>query len=239
MKQGTCRREYRLRLHEAVDRLLDGPDWGDVDKWVRQVLVDLGLFVRVAAPALDYEVGRIISGVGRHHGHFPSNLSWEGAELSVSTRDAKAWIAAGDAARAEVPPSEIQQEALAALFYPIANISLHHWLADLADALDALRFGEVRPPLEPSDRGLWGAGKGLSAWDQRLQALCWIEFQVAAGKVNTITAAHKIVARQLGPRAHTIKAWRRSAEKELGRAVVREKLELVRRMANVFVTSTG
>jgi hypothetical protein len=81
-----------------------------------------------------------------------------------------------------------------------------------------------------SDRGIWGAGKGLSAWHQRLQALCWIEFQVAAGKVNAMVDAYEIVARELGPRPLTIKAWRRSAEKELGRAVVCEKLDVVRRM---------
>lgn len=183
-KQGTYRREYRNRLHEAVDRILDGPDWGDVDKWARQVLVDLGLFVRVATPAFDYEVGRIISGVERRQGHFPSNLSWEGAEINVTRQRAQEWIAAGDIARGERPSSEVQQQALAAVLRPIAKVSCHTWLHDLAEALDALRFGEVTPPLNHSNRGLCGDGKGMSAWQQRLEALRWIEFRVAAGKVK-------------------------------------------------------
>ena len=226
----ASRRDERRRLIEAVDRILNGPDDEDVDQWVRQVLVDLGLIVRAAEPALDYEVGRVIFGIERRHGYFPSNLSWEGAELSGSRQQAEAWIAKGHAARASRPSSEVQQQALAALLRPIANASCHTWLHELAEALDALRFGEVTPPLNPSDRGLWGDGKGMSAWQQRLEALRWIEFQVAAGKVNTKDDAREIVARELGPRFHTIKAWRRSAEEVLGRAVVCEELRLARRM---------
>jgi hypothetical protein len=74
-KRQVRRHEERRRLHEAVDRMLNGPYDKDVDKWARQVLVDLGLLVRAAAPALDYEVGRVISGVDRRRGDFPSNLS--------------------------------------------------------------------------------------------------------------------------------------------------------------------
>jgi len=229
VQRKASRRDERRRLIEAVDHIVDGPDDEDIDKWVRQVFVDIGLLIRAAAPALHYEVGRIMSRVERRRGHFPSNLSWEGAELSVNPQQAKAWIKAGKAARGDRPPSEVQQQALAALLRPIANVSCHTWLYDLAEALDALRFGEVTPLLNPSDRGLWGDGKGMSAWQQRLEALRWIEFQVAAGKVNTKDDAREIVARELGPRFHTIKAWRRSAEEVLGRAVVSEELRLAHR----------
>src|SRR5262245_9876730 len=226
----------RRRLLEAVDRILDGPDDEDIDKWVRQVLVDLGLIVRATERALDYEVGRVISGIERRRGHFPSNLSWEGAKLSVSRQQAEAWIAKGHAARADRPSSEVQQQALAALLHPIASISRHSWLHDLAKALDALRFGEVRHPLEPSTRGLWG---GLNAWQQRLQALRWVEFQVAAGKVNTKDDAYKIVAHELGPRFHTVKEWRRSADKLFDRAIVREELDLARRVGKHVLYLNG
>jgi hypothetical protein len=151
---------------------------------------------RVAAPALDHEVGRTISGTGRRHGHFPSNLSWEGAELSVSPQQAKAWIKGGEAARGERPPSEVQQQALAALLHPIANISRQTRLYDLGQCVGCLRFREVMPPLGRSSRGLWGVGEGMNAW-QRLEALRWIEFQVAAGKVNTMTNTYEIVAREM------------------------------------------
>jgi hypothetical protein len=180
-KQRAGRNEERHRLHEAVDRILDGPDDRAMDAWVRQALVDLGFLVRVAAPALDYEVGRTISGVSRRHGNFPINLSWEGAELSVSSEQAKAWVAAGEAARYERLPSEIRQQALAALLHPIANISCHTWLHDLVIGFDALRFGHVTPLLQRSNRRLWGS---VNAWRQRLDALRWVEFQIAAGKIK-------------------------------------------------------
>lgn len=197
-REEVHRSEERKRLHEAVDRILDGHGDGDPDLWVRQVLVDVGLVVRGAAPALDYEVGRIISGVDRPRGEFPGNLSWQGAGIRVSFEQASAWIATGRAARADLPSSEIQQQALAALLRPIASISLHSWLFHLAKALDALRFGEVRPPLERSNRGLWGIGEGMTAWQQRLAALRWAEYQVGARKVDTKAAAYSSIATELG-----------------------------------------
>jgi hypothetical protein len=102
----SCKQEKRRRLHDAVDRMLNGPNGGDEDRWACQVLVDLGLLFQAAEPALDYEVGRVISGVDRRHGDFPSNLSWQNAELSVTPEQAKAWKEAGAAARAERPSSE-------------------------------------------------------------------------------------------------------------------------------------
>jgi len=137
----VSRPEARRRLHEAVDRILDGPGDGDPDLWVRQVLVDIGLVVRAAAPALDYEVGCVIYGVDRPRGHFPLNLSWKGAGINVSSQQASQWTASGGAARGDLPPLEIQQQALAVLLHPVAEISCHRWLHDLANALDALRFG--------------------------------------------------------------------------------------------------
>src|SRR5262245_6041008 len=129
-KQPAPRRlEERKRLHEAVDRIVDGPGTGDPDLWVRQVLVDLGFIFRAAAPAIDYEVGRVIVEVDRPLGHFPSNQSWQGAGLSVSAQQVNEWRAAGKAARGDRPPRAItQQRALAALLRPLASISCHSWL---------------------------------------------------------------------------------------------------------------
>jgi hypothetical protein len=224
------RPEERKRLHEAVDRILDGPGDGDLDLWVRQVLVDIGFVVRAAAPALDYEVGRIISGVDRPRGDFPSNLSWQGAGINVTPQQYNAWKAAGEAARADWPSSEIQQEALAALLRPIASISLHGWLLHLAEALDALRFTDVRPPLQPSNRKLWG---GMIAWQQRLAGLRWVEFQVGARKIKTKAAAYGTVADEFGVPLSTIKDWPRATAKLFGRAAVREELELARRVGQL------
>jgi hypothetical protein len=224
------RPEEQKRLHEAVDRILDGPGDSDPDLWVRRVLVDIGFVIRAFAPALDYEVGRIVSRVDRPHGHFPSNISWQGAGLNVTSQQASQWIAAGAAARGNWPSSEIQQQALAALFRPIASISCHSWLDHLAEALDKLRFGEVRPPLERSNRGLWGIGEGMTEWQQRLAALRWVEFLVGARKMDTKAAAYRSIATELGVPIHTMKDWPRAAAKLFGRAAIREELELARRV---------
>jgi hypothetical protein len=233
-KQGTYRREYRHRLHEAVDRILGGPDWGDFDKWARQVLVDLGLFIRVAAPALDYEVGRIIAGIDRPLGHFPQNLSWEGAGLVTDAKEADDWMAAGSVARGARPPPETQQRALAALLRPIASVSCHSWLHDLAEALYALSFGEVLPLVERSARGLTGIGKGRTAWELRLCALAWVEFQVAAGKVESKTEALETAAGEFGRGVETVRDWRRTTIGELGEQVVQERLGLAQRAGELW-----
>ena len=220
--------EQRKRLHEAVDRILDGPDDGDPDLWVRQVLVDIGFVIGAAAPALDYEVGRIISGVDRRRGDFPFNLSWQSAEIGAGPQQYSAWVAAGAVARGDPPSLETQQRALAALLRPIASISCHTWLHELADSLEALSFGEVRPPLKPSGRGLWAVGKAMTAWELRLRALRWAEFQFAAGRVNSKREALRSVAREFGRSLDAILEWRSVAAKELGEEVVREALELGR-----------
>jgi len=219
-------RKERRRLHEAVDRILDGPNGREVDEWVVQVLVDIGSVIRAAAPALDYEAGRVISGVDRRHGDF-DNISWRGAGIITSPQEANAWIEAGMKARGDMPSPEIQQRALAAVLRPIANISLHSWLIHLAKALDALRFGDVRPPLQPSNRGLWG---GVIAWQQRLAALRWVEFQVGARKIATKDAARQTVAKEFGVPVPTIKDWPRATRELFGPAAVREELELARRL---------
>src|SRR5215831_3611323 len=134
------RGEERRRLHKAVDAIVEGANPNDVDSWVRETLVGIALVIRAAHPALDYETGRVISGIDRPHGFFPLNLSWEGAAIHVDTQTADKWIAEGDAALDKRPkPAEVQR-VLAALLRPIASISLNPWLMDLAKALDALRL---------------------------------------------------------------------------------------------------
>jgi hypothetical protein len=88
----------------------------------------------------------------------------------------------------------------------------------------------VLPILTPSARGLTGVGKGRTAWRLRLAALQWAEFQVGACKINTKTDAYNIVARAVGLALHTIKGWPREVANQLGEAVVREGLNLARRI---------
>jgi hypothetical protein len=233
-KRAVRRDDKHHRLHEAVDRVLDGPVEGRTDEWVVQVLVDIGLFIRAAAPALDFEIGRVIAGVDRPLGHFPCNTTWRNAGLSVSPEQANAWIAAGDAARSEMPSPATRQRALAALFRPVASVSCHSWLHDLVDAMDALRFGEERPLLARSDRGLHAVGKGMIAWQLRLRALCWVEFQVSSHKLKTKGEAYERVASAFLREVATIKEWHTPTSKELGGAVVREALEQSRRAGELF-----
>jgi hypothetical protein len=231
--KGQARRhdqERRRQLHEAMDRILDGPDRSDVDTWVLQVLVDIGLFLRAATPAVDYETGRVVTGADRPHGYFPGNLSWQGAHLAPSLQEAGDWMVAGRAARENPPPPEMQQRALAALLRPIANVACHSWILDLVDGLEALSFGEVLPILTPSNRGLTGIGKGQTAWRLRLHALRWAEFQVAAHKAKSTTEAYEGIAHEFGRSLAAVKEWRSGAAKEFGTAVVAEALEMSRRL---------
>src|SRR5262245_27197226 len=137
--QQRDREDERRRLHVAVDKIVDGPDPKDPDRWVRERLVGVGLAIRAAELSFDYEIGRVIEGTDRPRGIFPPNASWEGAEILVDAQQADEWIATGRAATSETPPPPAtQQRALAALLYPIASISLQPWLSDLVKALDAL-----------------------------------------------------------------------------------------------------
>jgi hypothetical protein len=53
IKAEKNRRERRRRaLHQAVDRMIDGPASPDFDGWVLQVLEGLGSVFRAATPAL-------------------------------------------------------------------------------------------------------------------------------------------------------------------------------------------
>ena len=160
MARKSLKQQERHRLHEVVDHIVDGPDPTGVDDWVRQTFVGVGLVIRSAHLALNYETGRVVSGSDRPRGDFPNNLSWEGAAIRIGPDQAAEWVAAGQAALDQTLLSvETQQRALAALLRPIASIALHPWLHDLADGLDALSFGEVQPITARSTRGLAGMGK--------------------------------------------------------------------------------
>jgi hypothetical protein len=224
------RDEERNQLHEAVDRIVNGPPDLGVDGWVVQVLFDVGNILRAAAPALDYEVGRVISGVDRPHGYFPINGSWKGAGISVSSQQCEDWIIAGHAALDESRPPTIQQRqrALAAVLRSIARSSRFAWLVDLVDGLEGLRFGEVKPLLTKSDIGLDYAGKGMTAWKLRLRALRWVEFQVAARKVKTKAAAYEVVASKFEREPESVKDWPNQTAEYFGEAVVRETLKTSR-----------
>jgi hypothetical protein len=237
MARKSLKQKVRHRLYKAVDHIVGGPDSDDVDSWVRQTLVAIGLVVSAAHVALHYEIGRVVSGTDRPRGEFPSNLSWVGAAIRVDPDRAAEWVAAGGTALDETLPSvETQQRALAAVLRPIATIALHPWLHDLADGLDALSFGEVQPIMARSARGLAGKGKGRTAWRLRLSALRWVEFQVAARKIKTKTEAYEAVATQFLRTSQVVQEWRKGAATALGSAVVREALELSRRLGELAST---
>ncbi|MFZ0854137.1 MAG: hypothetical protein WAO08_33665, partial [Hyphomicrobiaceae bacterium] len=226
---------WRKLLHDGVDRIVDGPGEGPPDEWVVQVLADLGNIIRAARPALDYEVGRVMEGVvDRPLGDFPNNnTSWHGAGIDVGVRQAEAWKIAGRTAPESATPSELQQRALAAILMPIANVACNSLFFALADALDALALGEVRPILATSTRGLHGIGKGKTAWQLRLSALKWAEFHVAAGKIETKAEAFERVANEFGRASDTIKDWRSSATNALGGAKVDEALAQSQRIGEL------
>jgi hypothetical protein len=237
MARKSLKQEERHRLYEAMDHIVDGPGTNDVDGWVRQTLVGIGLVIRSAHLALHYEIGRVVSGRDRPHGYFPNNLSWEGSAIRVGPDQAAEWVAAGQAALDQTLPSvETQQRALAALFRPIASIALHAWLHDLADGLDALSFGEVQPIMTRSARGLAAKGKGRTAWRLRLSALRWVEFQVAARKIKRKREAYDLVADQFGRSSQAIQEWRKDTTTVLGSAAVREALDTSRRLGELAAT---
>jgi hypothetical protein len=227
-KRQMLRDEERRRLHDAVDRIVDGPAGDSVDEWVVQVLADIGSVFRAAAPALDYEVGRVISGVDRPLGHFPSHFpsnSWQGASICVGPQQANAWIAAGEAARSDRPSPTTHQRALAAWFRPIASLSCHSWLQNLADALDALRFGEVHEIISPSPSGLHGYKHARTVWMTRLHALAWAEFQFRAKLMKKTEAEWEVVSACGLRDPGSIADWKRRTKELFGRAVVQENLE--------------
>jgi hypothetical protein len=226
-KHRAGREEERHRLHDAVDNILDGPDPNDMDRWVRETLVGIGLLIRAAHPALHYEIGRVISGTDRPHGSFPCNLSWEDAAISVDAQLADEWIAAGKAALGETPPPhKVQQRALAALLRPIASIALHAWLMDLASALDALPLGDVHRIVTRSSTKLHGYKEGPKIWLARKLALEWIEFQRHA-KLMSKTGAEREVATAFGIGEASIKKeWKPTVKALFGTAVADEGLKL-------------
>ena len=176
-KHRAGREEERSRLHDTVDNIVDGPDPNDMDRWVRETLVGIGLMIRAAHTALEYETGRVISGVDRPHGFFPlasweGALSWEGAAIDVDPQRTAKWITDGEEALETPQPAKKQQRALAALLRPIARISDYPPLMDLAEALDALPLGVVHRLVAPSPKKkLHGYEEGLKIWRARKLAL--------------------------------------------------------------------
>jgi hypothetical protein len=229
-KDRAGRKEERRRLHAAVDSIVNGPDRNDMDAWVRETLVGIGLLIRAAHPALDYEIGRVISGTDRPHGSFPVNRSWEGAAIRVDAQLADEWIAVGEAALGEAPPpGELQQRALAALLRPIASISLYGWLSDLANALDALPLGDVHRIVARSPTKLHGYKEGPKIWRVRQLALEWAEFQYRAKRMSK-TKAESDVATAFGISEDSVRDWRNKVKALFGKAVVNEHLETASKM---------
>ena len=79
-------------------------------------------------------------------------------------------------------------------------------------------------------------GRGRTAWQLRLSALRWVEFQVAARKIKRKTEAYEFVATQFGRTSQVVQEWRKEAATALGSAVVREALDTSRRLGELAVT---
>jgi hypothetical protein len=236
------KKRRRRALYKAVDRMIDGPGSPLSDEWVVHVLEDLGRFVRAATLALYYEAGRVISGVTRPRGSFPLSSdgpSWHGAALEVDPDTANKWVADGEAAlnnRQFTPHfAELAQRTLSDVLHPIANLSHHAWLVNLAVALRALPLGEVHPLLKPSSKGLRPYGRGMTGWQLKLAALGWAEFQVAAKKANMMEAFRDVAdAFGLKEESSSVQDWPKTAEKHLGRAAVRETVETARKAGQLY-----
>jgi hypothetical protein len=236
-KHRAGREKERRRLHKAVDDIMDGPDPNDIDRWVRETLVGIGLMVWAAQLALHYETGRVISGTDRPHGFFPVNRLWEGAAIRVDAQLADQWMAEGNAALDKKPPrAEKQQRALAALLRPIAGISLYGPLMDLANALDALPLGEVHRIVDRSSMKLHGHEEGSKIWRARKLALEWIEFQRHA-KLMSKTQAERDVATAFGIGENSIKKeWKPKVQGLFEKAVAEEGLKVAERAGRRYRT---
>ena len=125
-----------------------------------------------------------------------------------------------------VPPENVRR-VLAAIFHPIANASCDTWLCRLADALDALQYGERPPLLEPSSRRIWGKGHGRTAYSTRLRALAWAEFQKAGGLMSK-TEAIEVIADEFDLDTSSIRGWYEATEKQVGPALVNEEMQRAR-----------
>jgi hypothetical protein len=224
---------WRRHLHAAVDYILDGPGSGDMDEWATQALASLGVFFRAAGLALDYEAGRIKAGdLDRRRGIFPAGgyvyPLWHHASIDVEQATADAWCQHGRETRDDASvPAETAQRILAAIFHPIANASCDVWLCHLADALDALQYGERPPLLEPSSKRIWGKGHGRTAYSIRLRALAWAEFQKAGGLMSK-TEAIEVIADEFDLDTSSIRGWYEAAEKQVGPALVNEEMQRAR-----------
>jgi hypothetical protein len=131
--------------------------------------------------------------------------------------------------------AELVQRTLFAVLYPIANLSHHAWLVDLAVALRALPLGEVQPLLKPSSKGLRPYERGMTRWQLKLVALGWAKFQVAAKKQNRIDALGDVAdAFGLKEGSTSVQEWGEAAEKHLGRQVVRETLGIARKAGQFY-----
>ena len=223
---------WRRHLHAAVDYILDGPRSGDMDEWATQALASLGHFIRSAELAIDYEAGRIKAGFDRRRGTFPAggyaDPLWQRASIPVEKSTADAWCRAGGKAREEDRMSpETAQHILAAILHPIANTSCDVWLCHLADALEALQYGERPPLLKPSSRRILGKGHGRTAYSTRLRALAWAEFQKAGGLMSK-TEAIEVIADEFDLDTSSIRGWYDAIEKQAGPALVNEEIQRAR-----------
>jgi hypothetical protein len=184
----------------------------------------------MAAPALDYECGRVCDGVDRASGIFEASspfARWEGAGICVDAPTANRWTDSGHAKRSAAPSPAVVRKILIAILGPISRASYHPWLFELVDGLDALAFGEQRTILKPAVDGLHSIGRGRDAWTLRLHAVAWMEFQVTS-EILSKPAAERAAAAAYGRDVRSVRDWRQLANDKLGSMRVDAEVDYAR-----------
>ncbi|OYW55712.1 MAG: hypothetical protein B7Y80_05010 [Hyphomicrobium sp. 32-62-53] len=238
-EEPKSRQMARRELHAHLNNILDGPGDDHVDEWVTGTLAALGYFIRAAQPAIDYEIGRVVSGIERPCGTFALGREvyplWKGASLDVDSTTAATWYKLGHTTRQPKSDSDPQSPSperiariLSQILKPISRASYFGYLIDLSNDLDALWYGEQRPLLQPRRTRKRGYGVGKKARDIRLFAVAWVKFQSEA-KLLTKSAASEIVCSKYG-RADkkTVQDWEKELQREPIDPFVREELDFAR-----------
>jgi hypothetical protein len=232
-------RKAQRELHAHLDTILDGPGDEQVDEWVTRTLAALGYFIRAAQLAIDYEIGRVVSGVERPQGTFALGSEvyppWKDASLDVDSKTAARWCELGRTTRQPKPTSDLSgptpkqiAQILSQILNPISRASYFGYLIDLSNDLDALWYGEQRPLLQPRRTRKRGYGAGKRPRNLRLFAVAWIEFQSEA-KLLTKSAASEVVCRKYGRAdARSVRNWAEELLNPLLDSFVLEELAFAR-----------
>ncbi len=240
----STRECVRSDLKCAVDELLDGPADGDVAGWSKRVIHGISTFVRAADPALTYQIGKAslddeFNDLERLVWPTPPDANWFG-----DLQKQQPWSSSGPHADrmrqgrqaledwTSVDPA-CRRKWLANLILALSKGSNMPPLAELAEALVALDFGERRPILAPA-KGLHFSATG---YRRRVLQVHMYEhrcFRVAMKATTTITFDSAIAVAIAAGRRHpdstasteveaqSVTKWWTALRKDLGSALLIE-----------------